>query len=146
MSQPPDEPPYEPRPDEPPPQGPPHYGQPGQYGPPYHYGQPVFPAQPYSPPPSTGTTNLVLGLLLGGLIGVVLGGVLTFAIFFATVDTLPRGALALAILLPFLLPVPLLFFKNTRPWAAGLLMGIALGSVVLAGSCVWILSELEQAH
>ncbi|NYG58125.1 hypothetical protein BJ980_001048 [Nocardioides daedukensis] len=117
---------------------------PGQQPWPPH--QPHFPGQNHPVPAPRDSTNLVLGLVLGTIIGTVLGGILTLTIFFASLESLQTVAVPLSILVPFLVPIPLLFFKNTRPWAFGLLMGVALGSVILAGSCVWFIGELESAH
>lgn len=123
--------------------------QPGQrpgYQPGYPQGpNPYYPGPNAYGPPAQNQTNLVLGLILGSVLGTIIGAVLTFALFFETTDALNGWAVVLAIVVPFLLPIPLLFFPGTRPWGFGILMGVALGSLVLAGSCVWILDSWSVA-
>lgn len=123
----------------------PPYGHDPQQPYPYHPGAiPQFPGENDYQAPAKNNTNLILGLLLGPILGTILGAAFTFLIFFdALTSTAGTNRLAVAILAPFVLPIPLLFFRPTRPWGFGLLIGVAMGSVILAGSCVWILDGLS---
>lgn len=139
MSEPPIEPPGPP-PGPPPeqPSGPP-YGSP--YGPPY----PAGPPGPYEAP----RTSPWLGILLGALIiGPVLGvaGPIAAVLGLAWLEVDNGFAyFAGAVLLPLALPVPLLFFRPSRPWGVGIMIGAALTAIVLAGTCALILDGLSNA-
>lgn len=112
-----------------------------------------FPAQPPPPPSSGDTVNKVLGWLLGILL---IGPALAIAIPVAAIATVSSTAngdediigvgLVAGLVLPLLLPVPLLFFRRTRPWGGGILVGAALTLIVVGGSCALIIYEFNQSH
>ena len=52
--------------------------------------------------------------------------------------------LVLGIVLPFLLPVPLLFRKGSRPWGVGILIGVAITVIVIGGLCAGLIYLLSQ--
>lgn len=101
-------------------------------GPPTPYGQ----SQPAPGLPSWAKT--LFGFLIRLPVS-VLAPVLAFALV-----QLP-GPVSLKVFLvtviPPLLGVPLLFGKSTRPWGVGLMLGLALGSLVLGGTCVSIIDS-----
>ena len=99
------------------------------------------------------STNKVVGYLIGGLvIGPVLAiGCPFLAIGIASgVDTTDDTPFAIGIVaglaLPFLLPIPLLFGRGTRPWGVGILAGAALTLIVLGGLCAGIIYLFNQSH
>ena len=83
------------------------------------------------------------------VLGVVLGVVVTFVWFFLVFvfalsfenDTsAPPDWLVFALfVLPLPLSIALLFVRRTRQAAAGFVMGMAIGSIVLAGFCSSVL-------
>lgn len=112
-----------------------------------------FPDPPYgSPyrPPDQGVSPWV-GYLIGSLvIGPILAiGIpfLALAVFGATAydsDNAFVVAAILGLVLPFLLPIPLLFGKATRPWGVGILIGVAVTLIVLGGLCAGFIYLLSQ--
>ncbi len=108
---------------------------PAASGPPY--GRPALGPSPWAQ------------VLLGGLIGLVLGvgGLVLVVIVIVNVDAQASGTvvLGLGVLVPLLLPTPLLFFRQTRMWAVGLMIGCAVSSIGLAGTCVLIANSLSGA-
>lgn len=126
--------------------GPPAYGPPTGYG---AYGQ------PYPPPPSpyheqpgmAGWSKVLIGAVLGMVGGViVLVAVLLIIASTVSSDTSITGEMvfALCVLVPTLLPVPMLFFRVTRMWAVGLMIGAGLSTIVLAGACAYIIQGLTE--
>lgn len=115
---------------QPPPVGPPPQGPPPPYGQPNPYGQ----YQPASGLPNWAKT--LFGFLIGLPVSIV-------APFLALLLTQLPGPIELKVLLvtviPPLLALPLFFGKSTRPWGVGLMMGLAIGSFVLGGTCVAII-------
>jgi hypothetical protein len=84
-----------------------------------------------------------IGLVLGGvLMGVVL--VLLVSSPSASADITGEAIFALVVPVPLACPVPLLFFKHTRMWAVGLLIGIGVTTITLAGACALILTGLSE--
>ena len=122
----------------PPPPGPPPPGWP-----------PGPPPRPHGPPASPDVSPW-LGILLGAF---VIGPVVGTLVPIAVVAVLSSGSVdngwtyfVLAVVVPLVVPVPLLFWKPTRPWGVGIIIGAALTAIVLAGSCAWIILEFENAH
>lgn len=147
MTQPPHGPPDPGRPD----QGPPDYGQ---QGPPpgYGYGQP-YPPQPspyHQQPGMAGWSKVLIGAVLG-MVGGVIVLVAVLLIIGFTADSWSgdgggitgEAVFALCVLVPTLLPAPMLLFRATRLWAVGLMIGAAMSTVVLAGTCAYIITGLE---
>jgi hypothetical protein len=108
---------------------------------------------PYYQQPQQGGTNwvaLVVGALVIGPVLAIATPVAVLSIYGAT--SLDEGGdafgwlLALGILLPFLLPVPLLFRKGSRPWGVGILIGVAITVIVLGGLCAGFIYLLSQSH
>lgn len=127
---------------------PPYGGPPGSQGPGGHYGPGPGP-YPYPPPQRGGVPGAVavlVGFIVGCFIGVGAMVLVLFAVMGINEDTPGWAVFALVVGLPLLLPVPLLFWRSTRLWGAGALAGAALSNVILAGSCVWIIQGLENAH
>lgn len=141
MTQPPDEPPpeqgWQPPGPLPPQPGPPHgqlpYGQN-----PYGGGTTSY----YQPTDSGGmstSVKVVLGVLIGVFAGFFLW--IVAAIGFAAGGTGDgTGFLFFSAVAPLLVPAPLLIWKATRPWAAGLLVGTALVSIGLSSLCSAVIS------
>jgi hypothetical protein len=88
-------------------------------------------------------------VLIGGLIGLGLGvgGLVLVVTIVVRVYAQASGTVVfgLGVLVPLLLPTPLLFFRQTRMWAVGLMIGCAVSSIGLAGSCVLIANSLSGA-
>lgn len=156
MSQPPDDAP-EGRPDEewqpPAPPPPPPAGQHPGYGPPY--GPPPY-DRPGQNPYGGGTTSYYAAgpsggmsrgakVALGVVIGLFGGVVLWLMALFGYVGTSSTGneVLFFAALAPLVVPAPLLIWKATRPWAAGLLVGTAIASIGLSSLCSAMISSFE---
>jgi hypothetical protein len=106
---------------------------------------------PYYRPPEQSSTKWVAYLVGALVIGPVLAigmPVLTLSIYGASsVDdegAAFAGVLVLGILLPFLLPVPLLFRRGSRPWGVGILIGVAVTVIVLGGLCAGFIYLLSQ--
>jgi hypothetical protein len=148
MSQPPVEPPPEgadtgwQAPGPPPP--PPAYGQ-------NPYGQP--PPNPYGGgtadyyrPIDSGAMSSSVKVVLGVVIGIFAGFCLWFvaAIGFASSTTGDSNEfLFYAAVAPLVVPAPLLIWKATRPWAAGLLMGTAVASIGMSSLCSAMINGFE---
>jgi hypothetical protein len=137
MTQPPDEPPPE--------QGwqPPGPPPPRQPGPPYGqipYGQNPYgggTTSPYQPVESGGMSSalkVVLGVLIGVFAGFFLWIVAAFG-FAAGGTGDDTSVLFFSAVAPLVVPAPLLIWKVTRPWAAGLLLGTAVASIGMASLC-----------
>ncbi|MCD4536044.1 hypothetical protein LRP67_18300 [Nocardioides sp. cx-169] len=127
-------------------QSPPPYGgtPPGGWGPP-------GPPSPWGPPPPRPPGGLpVWGqVLAGGGIG-LFAGVLLLVLVLAVVATQTGSAeisgqtlFWLVVLVPILCPVPMLFFNPTRMWGVGLMIGIAVSTISLAGVCAAIITGLD---
>jgi hypothetical protein len=148
MTQPPDEseasppdegwqPPGPATPPQPPPQNPYGAGPTSNYQP--GYDQPGY----YQPSDSGGmssTVKVVLGLVIGVFVGFVLWFVAVIA-FSAGGTGDGTGFLFFAAVAPLVVPAPLLIWRATRPWAAGLLMGTAISSIGMSGLCASLLSS-----
>jgi hypothetical protein len=128
-------------------QPPPPYGgtPPGGWGPPGPPGQ-------WGPPPPRPPGGLpVWGQVLAGAgIGLFAGVVLLILVVVLVAsaqggDDDMSGATFfwLAVLVPILVPVPLLFFRPTRRWGVGLVIGVALSTISLAGACAAIITGLD---
>jgi len=85
-----------------------------------------------------------VGSVIGGIVlGVVVTFVWLFVVFIVALSLDPNGntstvenVLIFAIfVLPFLAAIVLLCFRRTRQAGAGLVMGMAIGSLALAGVC-----------
>ncbi len=161
MTQPPDEPPDDstgeqaggpwqppgPPPPAPPPAPaypsyPPPYGQPGQPGqpppPPNPYGaRQSYPYQPIDSGGMSATAKIVLGAVIGLFGGFVLWFVAAISFVGAGDET---SFLLFAALAPIVVPMPLLIWRTTRPWAVGLLIGTATSSIGLSSLCSSMIS------
>lgn len=112
-----------------------------------------FPNPPYGAPyqpPNQGVSPWV-GYLIGSLvIGPILAvGIpfLSLAVFASSAyddDSAFTVAAVVGLVLPFLLPIPLLFKKATRPWGVGILIGVAVTLIVLGGLCAGFIYLLSQ--
>jgi len=98
-------------------------------------------------------------VLIGGVIGMVAGVLVLVAVLLvigSTADSFNgngdgdgdgisgKTVFALCVLVPTLLPAPMLFFEATRLWAVGLMIGAGLSTVVLAGTCAYIIQGLTE--
>lgn len=126
-------------------QPPPPYGgpPPGQWGPPSQWGQQPPPPRPPGGLPVWGQVlaGAGIGLVLGG---VLMGVVLAFLATSGSADISGETIFALVVLVPLACPVPLLVFRHTRMWAVGLLIGIGLTTISLAGGCALIINGLSE--
>ena len=112
-----------------------------------------FPNPPYGAPyqpPDQGVSPWV-GYLIGSLvIGPILAiGIpfLSLAVFASTAyddDSAFTVAAVIGLVLPFLLPIPLLLKKATRPWGVGILVGVGVTLFVLGGLCAGFIYLLSQ--
>lgn len=115
------------------------------------YGQPPYGARPPGPS-QAGTANKILGYVLGiALIGPALAVACPLAGIGIADSSGAQGngigAIVIAgIVIPFLLPIPLIFFKPTRPWGVGILIGVALTIIVLGGLCAGFIYLLSQEN
>lgn len=132
---------------------------PGDYPPyPAPYGAPAGPQNPYGggttdcyqPIDSGGmssTATVVLGVVLGLVGGFVLWFVAAFLLLVTVTNASSDGNATtfffLSAIAPLLVPAPLLFWKATRPWAVGLLMGTAVVSIGHAGLCSSIINGVD---
>ncbi|MDP2772020.1 MAG: hypothetical protein Q8O61_00570 [Nocardioides sp.] len=124
-----------------------------QYPPPPSGGPP--PGQWGMPPPQTPRPRGVSPwgqVGLGALIGMIAGPIVLLLVLFVigavaaeNYDNDITGELvfALCVLVPTLLPVPLLFFRATRMWAVGVIIGAGLSTIALAGACALIITGLS---
>ncbi|CAN7274935.1 hypothetical protein [Knoellia sp. LjRoot47] len=105
---------------------------PGPHGP---YG-PMYPQQPLP----TGLPSWAK-VVLGGLIGLVASvGSPLLAFALAGVQAPTELLVLLVTIIPPLLASPLLIAKSTRMWGVGVMLGLSLGSLVLGGACVSLIS------
>lgn len=130
--------------------GPPPPYQPGPL-PPHQQGQPGQPqhlppgyAGAYGPtygaPLPTGLPNwakIVLGALIG-LVASVGSPLVAFGV--AGLDAPVELLVLLVTVIPPLLATPLLIARSTRTWGVGVMLGLAVGSFVLGGACVSLIS------
>lgn len=126
-------------------QPPPSYGgtPPGQWGPPAPWGPPPPPRHPGGLP--------VWGQVLAGAGIGLFAGVILLILVFALAASAQSGSDSmsgatlfwLVVIVPTVLPVPMLFFTPTRYWGVGLMIGIALSTISLAGACAAILTGLD---
>lgn len=119
-------------------------GHPPGGGPPEE--RPPWPAgghqqQPYRPPAQGVQAGQVIGgLVIGFVVGLV-ASVVCFVIGAGLSDSVDSGSSALLFipqLVPIGLAVVLLAVRATRRAGAGLVMGIAIGAIVMPGVCVTI--------
>ena len=107
-------------------------------------GQPAGQGWPYEQPePGVRPGPLIGGLAVGLLVGFIASIVMGFvgALFYEGLDTTSDLYFVLPQLLPLALSVFLLAFKRTRIAGAGLVMGIAIGAIVMPGVCVALVSS-----
>lgn len=136
----------------PPQQGPPSAQQPPpgwpqqpppswQQGPPYGRVPPHGPYGPaYVQPAPTGLPTWAQ-IVLGGLIGLLASvGSPLVAFGLAGIDAPVEVLVLLVTVIPPLLASPLLIARATRSWGVGIMLGLALGSLVLGGACVSLLT------
>ncbi|MCD4524808.1 hypothetical protein [Nocardioides sp. cx-173] len=125
---------------------PPPYGgtPPGGWGPP---GPPSSWGPPQPRPP--GGLPVWGQVLAGAGIG-LFAGVLLLVVVLAVVATQAGSAeisgqtlFWLVVLVPILCPVPMLLFRPTRMWGVGLIIGIAVSTISLAGVCAAIITGLD---
>jgi hypothetical protein len=151
MSQPPDETPQEGWRDEawqpPGPGSQPSAQQPGQgSGPPYGQNPYGGGSTIYYRPNDSGGMSSSVKVVLGVVIGIFGGFFLWFVAaigFGASSAGDGNGFLFLAAVTPLVVPAPLLIWKATRPWAAGLLIGTAVASVGMSSLCSAMISSFE---
>ena len=76
-------------------------------------------------------------VVLGVLIGLFAGFFLWFVALIGISDTTGSNdeIFLFAAVAPLVVPAPLLLWKATRPWAAGLLIGTAVTSIGLSSFC-----------
>lgn len=108
---------------------------------------------PYGPTPGSSGRDLnkilayTLGPLLIGPAVAVVCPIAALGIYGAATNDSGDGfgiALVAGIIVPFLLPIPLLFGRSTRPWGVGILIGVALTIIVLGGICAGFIYLLSQ--
>ena len=121
---------------------PPPYGgpPPGQWG------------YPPPPPPRQGGLSAWAQVGFGALIGTFAGPIVLVMVIFVIgaaaaenydADISGEMVFALCVLVPTLLPVPMLFFKVTRMWAVGLVIGAGISTIALEGTCALIITGLS---
>lgn len=107
------------------------------------YGQSPYGQNPQNPygayPAAPGLPNWAK-TLFGVLIGLPVS-ILSVILAFVLVGLPgPTGLkVFLVTVVPMLLGAPFLIAKSTRPWGVGLMIGLAIGSLVLGGACVSII-------
>jgi hypothetical protein len=81
--------------------------------------------------------STVVKVVLGVLIGLFGGIFVWFVALIGFAGTTGGGdeTFFYAAVAPLVVPAPLLIWKATRPWAAGLLIGTAISSIGLSGFC-----------
>jgi hypothetical protein len=98
-------------------------------------------AGPGEPAPIRGGL-LVLGIVLG-LVATVIWMTVVFVVAIGQENSQTSSINGVAVFVAWLLPLPLsillLCFRRTRQAAAGFVMGLAIGTLVLAGLCTSIL-------
>jgi hypothetical protein len=85
------------------------------------------------------TVKIVLGAVIGLFGGFVLWFVAAISFVGAGDET---SFLLFAALAPIVVPMPLLIWTTTRPWAVGLLIGTAISSIGLSSLCSAMLSSV----
>ena len=106
---------------------------------PQQSGQPAEQPWPYQQPePGVRAGPLIGGLAVGLVVGLVasIAMGLVGALFYDGLGTNSDLFFVLPQILPLALSVFLLAFKRTRIAGAGLVMGIAIGAIVMPGVCV----------
>ena len=104
---------------------------------PYGEAPPPPPNQPGQPPRQVKGWAVVIGIALG----LVATFVWMFIIFIVALsmenspDSLPDWLIFVLFILPLPVSVLLLGFRRTRQAAAGFVMGMAIGTLVVAGLC-----------
>jgi hypothetical protein len=106
---------------------------------PHQSGPPADQPRPYQQPepgvrPGPLVGGLAVGLLVGFVASVAMG--LMGALFYDGLGTNSDLYFALPQILPLGLSVFLLAFRPTRIAGAGLVMGVAIGAIVMPGVCV----------
>jgi hypothetical protein len=109
---------------------------------------PPYGGPPLHQPPSS--ANTWTGILLGALvIGPALAVLVPLMVIGVAANSSGNGLsgafVILGLVLPWLVGIPLLFFRGARPWGLGILIGVALTEIVLGGSCYLILTGLGNA-
>ena len=110
---------------------------PQQSGPPADQPWPQQPAPGVRPGPLIG--GLAVGLVVGLIASISMGFV--GALFYDGLGTNSDLYFVLPQILPLGLSVFLLAFKRTRIAGAGLVMGIAIGAIVMPGVCIGLFSS-----
>jgi hypothetical protein len=131
----------------PPPPGGPYYGgtPPGQWGPP----GPWEPGRQLPPRPPGGIpvwAQVLSGTAIGLFAGIALLILVVIVVASAqdgNEDLSGATFFWIAVLVPVLFPVPMLFFRPTRMWGVGLMIGVAVSTISLAGACAAIITGLE---
>lgn len=122
----------------------PPWGQPPQWG-----QQPYYPPPP---PPRSGLSGWAQAGF-GSLIGIFAGPIVLLMVLGVLLGASADGysedfsgelVFALCVLVPTLLPVPLLFFRATRMWAVGIIIGAGVSTIALAGTCALIITGLSE--
>lgn len=84
-------------------------------------------------------TGAGIGLVLE--VALMLVVLVVIALMSSTSDDMSGSAVfVLVVLVPLACPVPLLFFRHTRMWGVGLLIGIGLSTISLAGACAYLIN------
>ncbi len=132
----------------PPGSGPPGGGPPG--GPPYPPYGPPHGGPPPTPPGMSNKAKFWLGFVLSVpalLLAAFVSNLPSIIIDAAGGDSSVTGSLSfLLFLLMGVGVLVMLFFERTRWWGLGLIAGIAVTLIVLAGACVVILAVLLGAE
>ena len=124
-----------------------------QYPPPPYGGPPPGQWGPPPPPRPPGGLPVWGQVLAGSGIGLVAGPIvllLVLGVLFGALADSPDSdvsggtVFALCVLVPTLLPVPMLFFRPTRMWAVGLIIGAGLSTISLAGACAYLITGLSE--
>jgi hypothetical protein len=101
-------------------------------------------SNPYGPPPDppAGSGGIRGWVVVTGIVVGLVGTFVWMAVVFVVAlsqenrpDQLPGVVVFVLLVLPLPMSILLLCFRRTRQAAAGLVMGVAIGTLVLAGLC-----------
>ena len=98
----------------------------------------------YYRPVDSGGMSRNVQVVLGVVIGLAGGFFLWIVAVIAFAESTRGDAIFFyAAAAPIVVPVPLLIWKATRPWAVGLLMGTAVATIGMSSLCSAMLNSLE---
>ncbi len=102
------------------------------------YGEAPPPGDPSPKPPrEVSGWEVAIGIVIG-LVATFVWMVIVFVVALSMendTERLPDGVVFVLFILPFPVAILLLCFQRTRQMAAGLVMGMAIGTLALAGLC-----------